>query len=141
LHESVPVMLYPVSITHAHVILLHYVSVRHIFASLQSSGRCIISHMRASFMTTVHFVSTLTSGYGSFFQSHIIPSYSFTLENGTVFLNRESYFCLIHISLCFSTHEYVTILSQSRALRLSSSFLQQVLPRSPIISSVFFTSE
>ena len=46
-----------------------------------------------SFMTTVDFVSTLTSGYGSLFPSCIIPSFSFTSGNGTGFPHRESYFC------------------------------------------------
>jgi hypothetical protein len=55
----------------------------------------VYSSFPPSFITTVDFVSTLTSGYSSLFQSHIIPSFSFTLGNGTVFFHRESYFCLL----------------------------------------------
>jgi hypothetical protein len=96
--RTLPVLFYPLLTRQAHVLFLDYLSTRHIFASLRPQGdvlslnRVYLS-FSSSFITAVNFVSN--SGYGSMFQSCINPSFSFTLGNGTVFLHRESYFCLL----------------------------------------------
>jgi hypothetical protein len=51
-------------------------------------------------------------------QSRIIPSFSFTLGNGTVFLHRESYFfllCHTYFSISLLTN-MLHFLLQSRAI-------------------------
>jgi len=68
-------------------------------------------------MTAADFVSTFISRYGSLFQSSIIPSFAFTLGNGTVFLHRDSYVCLLchtYFSVSLLTN-MLHFLSQSRA--------------------------
>jgi len=120
--RTLPVLVHPVSITHAHILLLYHLSMRHIFASIHSSGPCVISHVHVFiFLSFIHdycrFCLNVNSGYSSLFQLRIIPAFIFTLANGTVFLHRQSYSCLLchtHFSVSLIMN-MLHFLSQSRA--------------------------
>jgi hypothetical protein len=96
-------LLYSVLITHAHVLLLHYVSMTYVLPPFIPQDH-VLSLIRMylpfspSCMTTVDFVSALTSGYDSLSQSRIIPPSSSTSEKGTAFFNHHAcqYFCLFY---------------------------------------------
>jgi hypothetical protein len=92
------------------------------FASLHSSGWCIISHSRVFiFLSFIHeycryclninfWVWQLVSiMHNSIFELHFREWHGFS-SPWIIFLSTLS-----HIFQCFFTHEYVTFLSQSRA--------------------------
>jgi len=149
--RTLPFLVHPVSITHAHILLLYYLSTRHIFASIQSSGRCIISHSRVFiFLSFIHDYCRFCLNINFWVQQLVSVTHNATLQlhfrewhgfpSPSIILVYLS--TLAHVFHCSFTHEYVTLFCRNHVhLRLSSSHLQQVLPRSRIISSVFFTCE
>jgi hypothetical protein len=120
--RTLPVLLYPISVTHAHILLFYYVSMTHIFASLQSSGRCITPHSCVFiFLSFIHYYcrfcfnvnfwaqQLVAITHNSTFQLHVRKWHGFP-SPWIIFLSTLS-----QVFQRFFTHEYVTFLSQSRA--------------------------